>query len=53
MTLPFAAEGVPTATSSCGAAPKRGQEGAQVSAKEKPGTQRSTLGEFMRSFWGN
>jgi len=58
MTVPFAVEGVPTATSSCGAAsvkaaPKTANQKTESSAGDKKRAGGGGFGEFMRGFWGN
>jgi penicillin-binding protein 1B len=58
MTIPFAAEGMPTATSTCGAAPvaaapRTVEKGPESSTGKENRTEGGGLGEFMRGFWGN
>jgi penicillin-binding protein 1B len=58
MTLPFSVEGLPTVTSSCGAAPvaaatRPAAKDARPSENDRKRTGDSTAGEFMRGFWGN
>jgi penicillin-binding protein 1B len=58
MILPFAVAGMPKATSSCGAAPiaaapKAEKKERRVPVRDKKRTEDSTLGEFMRGFWGD
>jgi len=57
MTVPFDAEGIPTATSACGAAstasaPKAATRTPDSNSGRKTNRD-SGFGEFMRGFWGN
>ena len=57
MTVPFDAEGVPTATSTCGAAPaasaqKTAKKASDSSSGRKKAVGGGGGGEFMRGFWG-